>query len=186
MINKYPHKELKINKKSIYIKDCSYLITIINWKIVESLIIENCLNLKFIRANLNHIRKLKISKCYNLRTLERIVHKVVHIIKYENLESLYLDIFTNELNEVNIRYCNKLTSLYLSCEQLKYLTIYDCKNLHNADLSNSKDIIKYISILRITRWYRWQKRLYIFWKIAKYYMMRKYHPMHILTYIDLN
>jgi F0F1-type ATP synthase delta subunit len=45
--------------------------------------------------------------------------------------------------------------------------------------------IGFVKFLRLYKQYKEKKRLKILWKIAEYYMKKKYHPNNILKYLDL-
>lgn len=133
--------------------------------------VDPCSNLTELDLSKVELNLLKINCCNNLTSIS-------------NMRSLTI---------INITHCKKLIKLHnITYNKLYFnkLYIYNCDKLHNINTYDKEKISKYLSILKITNWYKRMKflksnRFKILWKIAKYYTQIKYSPNNILNYLDL-
>ncbi len=168
------------------IKDCNNITNIPNIDI-NGLKIINCNNLTEI-SNIKHLEELHIINCDkiieipNLTSLSHLtvekLPKLIQIYPMENLEKLCI-IDCPKL----IQFMHKKPNLG-NCSLIS-LTIKDCLHLRNIYTDDISKMKQYITIMTITKWYKYNYKTKILWKIAEYFSAKKYSPKNVLKYINL-
>ncbi len=182
-----------INELLIY--DFPSIIQIPNISGLYDLNIDNCMNLICI-SKIQNLNELYIVNCPNLIQIPDIqklntifLKKCLNIIEIpiiQNLSHYSYDI----VYHLYIYKCPKLIHIP-NIKELASLAIENCNLLYDIETEDKNDIIRYLSILKITRWFKRiiflkSKQLQILWDIAHYYTAKKYAPANILKYTNLD
>lgn len=200
-----------IETTSLYLSSCHIIQTLPNFMNIHTLVLFDCINIhtiphypnlsilsiihnKFITdiPNFNYLNNLYLDNCYNIKTLGS-----YPTLKSLSLNNIYIDsinigILLTRLHLVNCNYLRNIKFKYLYT--IPDINIKNCINFHNFRTQDSLQSIttyKYLNIIKIIKWWRRMKYLHsnhmkILWQIAEYYCAKKYAPMQILHYINLN
>ncbi len=129
---------------------------------IRIIYIDNCPELKEV-SKIPGLKSIYVNNC----------HKVEKISKIDGLK------------DISLQNCKELKQISI-IHELDSLSIQGCPYLHTIDCYDRKKIKKYLSILKITQWYKDKKRMKALWRIAEYYTSKKYSPENVLMYVDLN
>ncbi len=178
--------------------------TPIEWRTLD---IENCQNVTNIPI-IQDILLLKIQNCKNVTTIPIIQELQTLIIKecpkvttipiihglqeltIQNCSGITTIPVIHELQELVIGHCINITNISVQ-HFLRAVIIWDCDKLHDITSYNKQEIKYYLTIIKITKWYKRMKylrskRMKNLWTIAEYYTSKKYAPINALRYIDLD
>jgi len=148
----------------------------------NTLKIYNCLHVTII-PNIQNLNTIVILNCPKVYLIS--VYLELHTLWIEKCPEIITIPNIKKLNTLWIVNCHKLITVpYI--QDLSHLRIHNCPNLTNINSQKKEKINQYLSILRITQWYKFWKRQRVLWRIANYYTARKYAPENILKYIKLD